>query len=163
MRLLTRYILREVAAYALIGAVLFTFVLFMRDLPKILELVVRDSASLTDVLRIFAYTLPNTLTVTIPTAVLAGILLGLSRLAADSEVTAMRACGIGVSPSSVSSPFSPSPPSPSACSTPSTSHHAPPAICSSWKTSSNPPRPPSRSSHASSSRTSKTTSSMCRM
>src|ERR1039458_9626121 len=95
MRLLTRYILREVISYALLGAVLFTFVLFMRDLPKILELVVRDSASLTDVLRIFAYTLPNTLTVTLPTAVLAGILLGLSRLAADSEVTAMRACGIG--------------------------------------------------------------------
>jgi LPS export ABC transporter permease LptF/LPS export ABC transporter permease LptG len=96
MRLLTRYILREVVSYALLGAVLFTFVLFMRDLPKILELVVRDSASLTDVLRIFAYTLPNTLTVTLPTAVLAGILLGLSRLAADSEITAMRACGIGV-------------------------------------------------------------------
>jgi LPS export ABC transporter permease LptF/LPS export ABC transporter permease LptG len=95
MRLLTRYILREVVSYALLGAVLFTFVLFMRDLPKILELVVRDSASLTDVLRIFACTLPNTLTVTLPTAVLAGILLGLSRLAADSEITAMRACGIG--------------------------------------------------------------------
>jgi LPS export ABC transporter permease LptF/LPS export ABC transporter permease LptG len=95
MRLLTRYVLREVVSYALLGAVLFTFVLFMRDLPKILELVVRDSASLTDVLRIFAYTLPNTLTVTIPTAVLTGILLGLSRLAADSEITAMRACGIG--------------------------------------------------------------------
>ncbi|MGA2438357.1 MAG: LptF/LptG family permease [Acidobacteriaceae bacterium] len=95
MRLLTRYILREVVSYALLGAVLFTFVLFMRDLPKILELVVRDSASLTDVLRIFAYTLPNFLTVTLPTAVLAGILLGLSRLAADSEITAMRACGIG--------------------------------------------------------------------
>jgi len=95
MRLLTRYVLREVVSYALLAAVLFTFVLFMRDLPKILELVVRDSASLTDVLRIFAYTLPNTLTVSLPTAVLAGILLGLSRLAADSEVTAMRACGIG--------------------------------------------------------------------
>jgi len=95
MRLLTRYVLREVVSYALLGAVLFTFVLFMRDMPKILELVVRDSASLSDVLRIFAYTLPNTLTVTLPTAVLAGILLGLSRLAADSEITAMRACGIG--------------------------------------------------------------------
>jgi LPS export ABC transporter permease LptG/LPS export ABC transporter permease LptF len=95
MRLLTRYILREVVSYALLGAVLFTFVLFIRDLPKILELVVRDSASLSDVLRLFAYTLPNTLTVTLPAAVLAGILLGLSRLAADSEITAMRACGIG--------------------------------------------------------------------
>jgi LPS export ABC transporter permease LptG/LPS export ABC transporter permease LptF len=95
MRIFTRYILREVTSYALLGGVLFTFVLFMRDLPKILDLLVRDSASLTDALRIFGDMLPNTLTVTIPTAVLAGILLGLSRLAADSEVTAMRSCGIG--------------------------------------------------------------------
>jgi LPS export ABC transporter permease LptF/LPS export ABC transporter permease LptG len=95
MRIFTRYILREVVSYALLGGVVFTFVLFMRDLGKILDLVVRDSASLTDVLRIFAYTLPNTLTFSIPTAVLAGILLGLSRLASDSEITAMRACGIG--------------------------------------------------------------------
>ncbi len=95
MRILTRYILREVASHALLGGVLFTFVLFMRDLGKILELVVRDSASLTDAARIFLYTLPNALTVTIPMAVLVGILLGLSRLAADSEVTAMRAAGMG--------------------------------------------------------------------
>ncbi len=95
MRIFTRYILREVVSYALLGGVLFTFILFTRDLPKILNLLVRDSASLTDALRIFGDMLPNTLTVTIPTAVLAGILLGLSRLAADSEVTAMRACGIG--------------------------------------------------------------------
>ena len=95
MRIFTRYILREVTSYALLGGVLFTFVLFMRDLPKILDLLVRDSASLTDAVRIFGDMLPNTLTVTIPTAVLAGILLGLSRLAADSEVTAMRACGVG--------------------------------------------------------------------
>jgi LPS export ABC transporter permease LptG/LPS export ABC transporter permease LptF len=95
MRIFTRYILREVASYAILGWVLFTFVLFMRELPNILDLLVRDSASFTDALRIFGDLLPNTLTVTIPTAVLAGILLGLSRLAADSEITSMRACGIG--------------------------------------------------------------------
>ncbi|WP_263366085.1 LPS export ABC transporter permease LptF [Edaphobacter bradus] len=95
MRILTRYILREVISHALLGGALFTFVLFMRDLGHILELVVRDSASLTDVLRIFAYLLPNFLIVTIPMAVLVGILLGLSRLAADSEITAMRASGMG--------------------------------------------------------------------
>ena len=78
MRIFTRYILREVVAYALLGGLLFTFVLFMRDLPKILDLVVRDSASLSDILRIFADLLPSTLTFTIPTAVLAGILLGLN-------------------------------------------------------------------------------------
>ncbi len=95
MRIFTRYILREVVSHALLGGVLFTFVLFMRDLGHILELVVRDSASFTDVLRIFAYLLPNFLIVTIPMAVLVGILLGLSRLAADSEITAMRASGMG--------------------------------------------------------------------
>ncbi len=95
MRILTRYILAEVFSHALIGGVLFTFVLFMRDLGGILELVVRDSASFGDAARIILYTLPNTFTVTIPMAVLVGILLGLSRLAADSEITAMRASGMG--------------------------------------------------------------------
>jgi LPS export ABC transporter permease LptG/LPS export ABC transporter permease LptF len=95
MRLITRYILREVISHAMLGGALFTFVLFMKDLGTILELVVRNSASLWDVGRIFAFMLPNALTVTIPMAVLVGILLGLSRLAADSEITAMRACGMG--------------------------------------------------------------------
>ena len=95
MRIFTRYILREVVSYALLGGMLFTFVLFMHDLPTIVDLLVKTSASLSDALRIFGDMLPNTFTVTIPTAVLAGILLGLSRLAADSEITAMRACGIG--------------------------------------------------------------------
>jgi hypothetical protein len=45
MRILTRYILREVTAHALIGVAIFTFVLFTRDLGRILELVVRASAS----------------------------------------------------------------------------------------------------------------------
>jgi LPS export ABC transporter permease LptG/LPS export ABC transporter permease LptF len=95
MRIITRYILREVTSHALLGGVLFTFVLFIRDLGRILELVVRDSASMADVARIFLFTLPNALTLTIPMAVLVGILLGLSRLAADSEITAMRAAGMG--------------------------------------------------------------------
>ncbi len=95
MRIITRYILREVVSHALLGGALFTFIIFTRYLGPILELVVRDSASLTDVLRIIAYTLPPILTVTIPMAVLVGILLGLSRLSADSEITAMRASGMG--------------------------------------------------------------------
>ena len=95
MRLFTRYILREVVSHALLGGVLFTFVLLMPYLLKILDVVVRNSAGLWDTARLLAFTLPNALTVTIPMAVLVGILLGLSRLAADSEITAMRACGMG--------------------------------------------------------------------
>lgn len=96
MRILTRYILREVIAHALIGAAIFTFVLFTRDLGRILELVVRASAPLPSVAEIFFFTVPLALTYTLPMSVLVGILIGLSRLAADSEITAMRASGMGV-------------------------------------------------------------------
>jgi LPS export ABC transporter permease LptG/LPS export ABC transporter permease LptF len=96
MRILTRYILGEVVSHALIGAAVFTFVLFTRDLGRILELVVRNSAPLPSVAQIFFYTVPVALTYTIPMGVLVGILIGLSRLAADSEITAMRASGLGV-------------------------------------------------------------------
>src|SRR5713101_7551417 len=96
LRILTRYILREVTSHAVIGAAIFTFVLFTRDLGRILELVVRASAPLPSVAEIFLYTVPLALAYTIPISVLVGILIGLSRLAADSEITAMRASGLGV-------------------------------------------------------------------
>jgi LPS export ABC transporter permease LptF/LPS export ABC transporter permease LptG len=96
MRILTRYILREVTAHALIGVAVFTFILFTRDLGQILELVVRNSAPLPSVAEVFFFIVPVTLTISIPAGVLVGILIGLSRLAADSEITAMRASGIGV-------------------------------------------------------------------
>jgi LPS export ABC transporter permease LptF/LPS export ABC transporter permease LptG len=96
MRILTRYILREVTAHALIGVVIFTFILFTRDLGQILELVVRNSAPFPSVAQVFFFILPITLTFSIPAGVLVGILIGLSRLAADSEITAMRASGIGI-------------------------------------------------------------------
>src|SRR5271165_2583662 len=67
----------------------------MRDLGRLLELVVRNSAPLPSVGQIFLFTLPTTFMVTLPMGVLVGILIGLSRLAADSEVTAIRASGMG--------------------------------------------------------------------
>jgi len=96
VRIFTRYILREVTGYALLGGVLFTFILFMRYLLPLMELTVRGVASPFDILRLIGYLLPGFFSFTIPMAVLIGILLGLSRLAADSEVTAMRASGLGV-------------------------------------------------------------------
>jgi len=95
VRILTRYILKEVLSHGLIGTAVFTFVIFMRDLSRILELVVRNSASVPSVAQLFFLILPAAFSVTIPMGVLVGILIGLSRLAADSEVTAMRAAGVG--------------------------------------------------------------------
>jgi LPS export ABC transporter permease LptG/LPS export ABC transporter permease LptF len=96
VRILTRYILGEILSHSLIGCALFTFILLMKELPKILETVVRNSSTLTAVIEVVLFLLPNFFMVTIPMAVLVGILLGLSRLAADSEVIAMRASGLGI-------------------------------------------------------------------
>jgi LPS export ABC transporter permease LptG/LPS export ABC transporter permease LptF len=96
VRILTRYILGEILSHALIGCALFTFILFMPRLPQILEMVVRNSSSFSNVFEVFLFTLPNLFWVTIPMSVLVGILLGLSRLAADSEIIAMRASGLGI-------------------------------------------------------------------
>ena len=96
MRILTRYILGEILSHTLIGCVIFTFILFMHDLNHVLEMVVRNSSTWVDVFEVFLFTMPNTFKVTIPMAVLVGILLGLSRLAADSEIIAMRASGMGI-------------------------------------------------------------------
>jgi LPS export ABC transporter permease LptF/LPS export ABC transporter permease LptG len=96
MRILTRYILGEVTSHALLGTAIFTFIIFARELARILELVVRNSAPLPSAAELFFLTVPEALTITLPAGVLIGILIGLSRLAADSEITAMKACGVGV-------------------------------------------------------------------
>ena len=66
MRILSRYVLTEVIKHALLGAGLFTFVIFMRDVSRLLELVVRNSAPLPSVAEIFFLTLPTAFNVTIP-------------------------------------------------------------------------------------------------
>jgi len=96
VRILTRYILGEILSHGLIGCVIFTFILFMKELPRVLEMVVHNSSTLSSVVEVFLFTLPNFFMVTIPMAVLVGVLLGFSRLAADSEVIAMRASGLGI-------------------------------------------------------------------
>jgi LPS export ABC transporter permease LptG/LPS export ABC transporter permease LptF len=96
VRIFTRYIWREVLSHALLGGALFTFILFMKYLGPLMEMAARNTASLGAVAKIFVLMLPNIMSLTIPMSVLVGVLLGLSRLAADSEITAMRAVGIGV-------------------------------------------------------------------
>ena len=96
MRILTRYILGEILSHTLIGGVIFTFLLFMKELPKILEMVVHNSSTFTSLVEVVLFMMPNFFMVTIPMAVLVGVLLGYSRLASDSEVIAMRASGLGI-------------------------------------------------------------------
>jgi LPS export ABC transporter permease LptG/LPS export ABC transporter permease LptF len=96
VRILNRYISGEIFSHALIGGVIFTFILFMKELNRILEMVVHNSSTLVSVVEVILFMMPNFFMITIPMAVLVGVLLGLSRLAADSEIIAMRASGLGI-------------------------------------------------------------------
>jgi len=95
MRILDRYIVREVFRYTLLGLVVFTFVLFVPQLVRLMELFVRHSGSGSQIFTLFLCLLPQTLTFTIPMGILVGVLLGLGRMAADSEIIALTALGVG--------------------------------------------------------------------
>jgi LPS export ABC transporter permease LptG/LPS export ABC transporter permease LptF len=94
MGILARKVLREVSTSALLGSLLFTFVLFLQRVGKLFELLVRSSASTSTVGYLFALVLPFTLTFTVPMGVLVGVLIALSRMSGDGEITAMRAAGV---------------------------------------------------------------------
>ena len=95
MRILTRYIFKEIFAHCLLGLLVFTFVLYVRPLSRVLELVARRSLHASQIAFLFLLPLPSILVITIPMAVLLGTLIGLSRMAADSEIIAIRSTGIG--------------------------------------------------------------------
>ena len=95
MRILDRYIVREVFRHAALGLIVFTFVFFVPQLIRLMELFVRHSGSGTQILKLFLCIFPAVFTFTIPMAVLIGVLLGLGRMSADSEIIALTALGIG--------------------------------------------------------------------
>jgi LPS export ABC transporter permease LptF/LPS export ABC transporter permease LptG len=96
LRLLDRYIVREMLPPSAIGLLVFTFVLLIDQIPRLLAVLVARSADLVTILRVFLNLLPSIFAVTIPMAFLLGVLLAFGRMASDSEIVALRA--VGVSP-----------------------------------------------------------------
>ncbi len=95
MRILSRYVFREILTSAILGIFLTTFIIFLQQVAsKLFEQLVRSSATPQVVLKLFALALPQVLPMSIPFGVLVGILVGLGRLAGDGEIIAMRAAGI---------------------------------------------------------------------
>jgi LPS export ABC transporter permease LptF/LPS export ABC transporter permease LptG len=95
MRILDRYIVREVFRHALLGLAVFTFVFFVPQLVRLMALFVRHTGSGSQILELFLCLFPGVFTFTLPMAVLIGVLLGLGRMSADSEIIALTALGIG--------------------------------------------------------------------
>lgn len=91
-----RYITREIAVPTLLGLVIFTFVLLMGRILKLVELVINKGVPFLETAKLFCYLLPAFLVITLPLAFLLGVLLGFGRLSTDSEIVALKSSGIGV-------------------------------------------------------------------
>ncbi|MBI2681033.1 MAG: LptF/LptG family permease [Candidatus Solibacter usitatus] len=96
MRLLSRYVFREIVSSAMLGGTLATFVIFLQQqgVGRLFELLIRSSAQPATIAWLFALALPRVLPFTVPFGVLVGILIGLGRMSTDGEITAMRAAGV---------------------------------------------------------------------
>jgi LPS export ABC transporter permease LptG/LPS export ABC transporter permease LptF len=96
MRILDRYVGREVVSHALLGLVVFTFVFFVPQLVNLMELLVQHAATAGQTALLLLCSLPPVLIFTLPMAMLIGVLIGLGRLSADSEIVALNASGVGL-------------------------------------------------------------------
>lgn len=75
---------------------MFTFVLLIARLLKLIELVVNRGLPLWNIVKLFSYIMPAFLEVTVPMAMLLAILVAFGRLSADSEVIALRSSGLSL-------------------------------------------------------------------
>lgn len=96
MKILDRYLVQALGGPFLFGLAAFTLLFVAGELLNIARLVSEEHASLIAAGKYFLYTLPATLVLTFPMSMLLAVLLATSRLSASSEITAMRAGGIGV-------------------------------------------------------------------
>lgn len=96
MRRIDRYIVSEVLPPLGLGVVVYTFILLLNFLFKSADLVIRRGIPAKVIGKMLVYTLPNIVALTIPMALLFGILVAIGRLSSDSELTVMRACGVSL-------------------------------------------------------------------
>src|SRR5512135_248774 len=95
LRLIDRYIVREIVPPFLIGLLLVTFVLLMDQILVLADLFIDKGVPLSVALRVLGLLVPSILVFALPMAVLMGVLGGLARLSADSEIVAFRTLGVG--------------------------------------------------------------------
>ena len=94
MRLLSRYLLRQLAAPFVFALAAQTSLMLLSQIAKKFGALVGKGLPWTVIGEVFALSLPFIIAMTLPMAVLLAVLYTFSHLAADNEITAMRASGI---------------------------------------------------------------------
>jgi len=96
LKILDRYVLREMTSTFLVGIGAFTIVLLLDKIIRFTELIVIKGVEIWVALRLFFFLLPSFLTLTIPMATLLATLTTFGRMASDKEITAMKTSGISI-------------------------------------------------------------------
>lgn len=93
--ILDRFVLGQMAAPFLFGIMSFTVIMVAADLLfRLADLVIQRGVSFGIVIRLFMYSLPGVVTLTIPMSCLLSSLLGFGGMSANSEIVALKASGI---------------------------------------------------------------------
>jgi len=95
MKILERYVTGSLLSSVLLAWVVLTFVLAVGLMIRVTGLIIQG-LPIHVIGRYLAIGIPETLNLTIPMAILVSTLLVFGRLSADSEIAAMRACGINL-------------------------------------------------------------------
>jgi LPS export ABC transporter permease LptG/LPS export ABC transporter permease LptF len=93
-RILDRYTLREILPPFALALTVFTFMLMMQTIDRDAEALLGKGVSIPVIGRMLLLLVPSALAVTIPMALLLGLLVAFGRLSGDSEWVAMQACGV---------------------------------------------------------------------
>lgn len=96
MKIIGRYILKELSGPFFVAFVTSTFAMMAGNLIKLADLVINKGVDFFSVIKVFLCLLPWLFTFTVPISVLAATVLTFGRLSADNEITAMRASGISL-------------------------------------------------------------------
>lgn len=96
MRILDRYLLREIAGPLGLGFLVYTFILLLDALFDSAEMIIRRGLPVRTVGELLLLAMPNIVVLTIPMALLFGVLIAIGRLSSDSELVALRATGISL-------------------------------------------------------------------
>jgi lipopolysaccharide export system permease protein len=88
------YIIKEFLHSFIFGVVVFSFLLILNFVFELMDLLIEQGVAIWVVVKMFTFYIPNILTLSIPMAVLFGVLLSYGRLSSDNEVTAMKAAGL---------------------------------------------------------------------
>ena len=94
MKILTRYIFKEMLGPTALGFTFYTSIILMHRLFDMAGMIIRRSLSAEDVGRLLWLSLPHIVVLTVPMSLLFGVLIAVGRLSSDSEIIAMRALGI---------------------------------------------------------------------